>query len=166
MQRQRRFLVKGESKMAIRNIVQVGDDILRKKCFEVENFDEKLGQLLDDMKETVRKEDGAGLAAPQVGILRRAVVIDVKEGFYEMVNPVIVEAKGEQCGYEGCLSVRGKRGVVSRPLVVKVEYADRTGKRKKLVARGFFARAVCHELDHLDGILYTDRAEKVESVKD
>ena len=152
--------------MAIRNIVQVGDDILRKKCFEVENFDEKLGQLLDDMKETVRKEDGAGLAAPQVGILRRAVVIDVKEGFYEMVNPVIVEAKGEQCGYEGCLSVRGKRGVVSRPLVVKVEYADRTGKRKILVARGFFARAVCHELDHLDGILYTDRAEKVESVKD
>ena len=152
--------------MAIRNIVQVGDDILRKKCFEVENFDEKLGQLLDDMKETVRKEDGAGLAAPQVGILRRAVVIDVKEGFYEMVNPVIVEAKGEQCGYEGCLSVRGKRGVVSRPLVVKVEYADRTGKRKKLVARGFFVRAVCHELDHLDGILYTDRAEKVESVKD
>ena len=152
--------------MAIRNVVQVGDDVLRKKCFEVTVFDEKLATLLDDMKETVRKEDGAGLAAPQVGILRRAVVIDVKEGFYEMVNPVIVEAKGEQCGYEGCLSVRGKRGVVSRPLVVKVEYADRTGKRKKLVARGFFARAVCHELDHLDGILYTDRAEKVESVKD
>lgn len=152
--------------MAIRNVVQVGDDILRKKCFEVENFDEKLWQLLDDMKDTVRKEDGAGLAAPQVGVLRRAVVVDVKEGFYELVNPVILEEKGEQRGYEGCLSVRGKRGIVSRPLVVKVEYSDRNGKRKKLVARGFFARAVCHELDHLDGILYTDRAEKVETEKE
>ena len=107
--------------MAIRNVVQVGDDILRKKCFEVENFDEKLWQLLDDMKDTVRKEDGAGLAAPQVGVLRRAVVVDVKEGFYEFINPVILEEKGEQRGYEGCLSVRGKRGVVTRPLVVKVE---------------------------------------------
>ena len=150
--------------MAIRNVVQVGDDILRKKCFEVENFDEKLWQLLDDMKDTVRKEDGAGLAAPQVGVLRRAVVVDVKEGFYEFINPVILEEKGEQRGYEGCLSVRGKRGVVTRPQTVKVEYFDRTGKKKKLTARGFFARAVCHELDHLDGILYIDRAEKV--VKD
>ena len=118
------------------------------------------------MKETVRKEEGAGLAAPQVGILRRAVVIDVTEGFFELVNPVIVEAKGEQTGYEGCLSVRGKRGVVTRPNYVKVEYFDRSGKKKKLVARGFFARAVCHELDHLDGILYIDRAEKVERVKE
>ena len=99
-------------------------------------------------------------------MLRRVVVVDVKEGFYEFVNPVIVEAKGKQTGYEGCLSVRGKRGVVTRPLVVKVEYSDRKGKRKKLVARGFFARAVCHELDHLDGILYTDRAETVEQVKE
>ena len=148
--------------MAIRNVVQVGDEVLRKKCFAVTAFDEKLAQLLDDMKQTVRKEEGAGLAAPQVGILRRAVVIDVAEGFYEMVNPVIVEAKGEQTGYEGCLSVRGKRGVVTRPNFVKVEYFDRDGKPKKLIARGFFARAVCHELDHLDGILYTDRAERVE----
>ena len=112
--------------MAIRNVVQVGDDVLRKKCFEVTVFDEKLATLLDDMKETVRKEEGAGLAAPQVGILRRAVVIDVDEGFYELVNPVIVESKGEQTGWEGCLSVRGKRGVVTRPQTVKVEYFDRT----------------------------------------
>ena len=146
--------------MAIRNVVQVGDDVLRKKCFEVTVFDEKLATLLDDMKETVRKEEGAGLAAPQVGILRRAV----EEGFFELVNPVIVESKGEQKGWEGCLSVRGKRGIVVRPQTVKVEYFDRTGKKKKLTARGFFARAVCHELDHLDGVLYTDRAEKV--VKD
>ena len=100
--------------MAIRNVVQVGDDVLRKKCFAVARFDEKLATLLDDMKDTVRKEEGAGLAAPQVGVLRRAVVIDVEEGFFELVNPVIVQAKGEQIGYEGCLSVRGRRGVVRR----------------------------------------------------
>lgn len=152
--------------MAIRNVVQVGDDILRKKCFEVTAFDEKLAQLMDDLRDTVRKEEGAGLAAPQVGVLRRAVVVDVAEGFYELINPVIVESKGEQRGYEGCLSVRGKRGIVTRPLVVKVEYSDRHGKRKKLVARGFFARAVCHELDHLDGVLYTDKATNVHDVED
>ncbi len=152
--------------MAIRNVVQDGDEVLRKKCFEVTAFDEKLFQLLDDMKDTVRKEEGAGLAAPQVGVLRRAVVVDVSEGFYELINPVIVESKGEQTGWEGCLSVRGKRGVVTRPMIVKVEYSDRKGKRKKLVARGFFARAVCHELDHLDGVLYTDRGERVERVRD
>lgn len=152
--------------MAIRNVVQQGDEVLRKKCFAVTSFDEKLGRLLDDMKDTVRKEEGAGLAAPQVGILRRAVVIDVDEGFFELVNPVIVEEKGEQVGYEGCLSVRGRRGIVRRPNTVKVEYFDRHGKPHKLTAHGFFARAVCHELDHLDGILYIDKAESVERVKE
>ena len=152
--------------MAIRNVVQEGDEVLRKKCFEVTVFDEKLHQLLEDLRDTVRKEEGAGLAAPQVGILRRVVVVDVKEGFFEFVNPVIVESKGEQTGYEGCLSVRGKRGVVTRPMMVKVEYFDRTGKKKKLTARGFFARAVCHELDHLDGVRYTDRAQVVERCAD
>ncbi len=152
--------------MAIRNVVQVGDEILRKKCFEVTAFDDKLAQLMDDLRDTVRKEEGAGLAAPQVGVLRRAVVVDVPEGFYELVNPVIVESKGEQRGLEGCLSVRGKRGIVTRPMVVKVEYYDRHGKRRKLVARGFFARAICHELDHLDGVLYIDRAERVERSND
>ena len=152
--------------MAIRNVVQIGDEILRKKCFEVTAFDDKLAQLMDDLRDTVRKEEGAGLAAPQVGVLRRAVVVDVPEGFYELVNPVIVESKGEQRGLEGCLSVRGKRGIVTRPMVVKVEYYDRHGKRRKLVARGFFARAICHELDHLDGVLYIDRAERVERSND
>ena len=152
--------------MAIRNVVQAGDDVLRKKCFAVARFDEKLATLLDDMKDTVRKEEGAGLAAPQVGVLRRAVVIDVEEGFFELVNPVIVQAKGEQIGYEGCLSVRGRRGVVRRPMEVTVEFFARFGKPQKLTARGFFARAVCHELDHLDGVLYIDKAESVERVRD
>ena len=152
--------------MAIRNVVQVGDDVLRKKCFEVTSFDAKLAQLLDDMKDTVRREEGAGLAAPQVGVLRRAVVVDVDEGFFELVNPVIVESKGSQTGYEGCLSVRGRRGVVTRPMTVTVEYFDRKGKPRKLTAHGFFARTVCHELDHLDGILYIDRAERVERETD
>ena len=152
--------------MAIRNVVQVGDDILRKKCFEVTAFDEKLAQLMDDLRDTVRKEEGAGLAAPQVGILRRAVVVDVAEGFYELINPVIVESKGEQRGYEGCLSVRGKRGIVTRPLVVKVEYSDRHGKRKKLVAGVFCARAVSHEPNLRAAILYPERAERVEGPDD
>ena len=152
--------------MAIRKVVQEGDDVLRKKCFEVTAFDEKLAMLLDDLKDTVKKEEGAGLAAPQVGVLRRAVVVEVEEGFFEFVNPVIVDSRGEQRGFEGCLSVRGKRGVVSRPNVLKLEYFDRYGKKQKLVAKGFFARAICHELDHLDGILYTDRAEFVENARD
>ena len=152
--------------MAIRKVVQVGDDVLRKKCFEVTSFDEKLWMLLDDLKDTVKKEEGAGLAAPQVGVLCRAVVVDVDEGFFEFVNPVIVESRGSQTGFEGCLSVRGKHGVVTRPNVVKVEFFDRYGKKQSLVAKGFFARAVCHELDHLDGVLYIDRAEFVEGARD
>lgn len=152
--------------MAYRNVVQVGDDVLRKKCFEVTNFDARLAQLLDDMKDTVRREEGAGLAAPQVGVLRRAVVVDVDEGFFEMVNPVIVASGGVQRGYEGCLSVRGRRGIVTRPLTVTVRYFDRSGKPHERKAEGFFARAVCHELDHLDGILYIDRAERVERETD
>ncbi|MBS1399959.1 MAG: peptide deformylase [Clostridia bacterium] len=149
--------------MAIRNVVQIGDETLRKKSFPVENFDESLWTLLDDMKETLRKEEGAGLAAPQVGVLRRAVVVDVEEGFFEFVNPKIISEKGEQCGWEGCLSVRGKRGVVSRPMKVKLSYQDRHGEHRILQAKGFFARAVCHELDHLDGVLYIDRAQHVEA---
>lgn len=152
--------------MAYRNVVQVGDDVLRKKCFEVTKFDARLAQLLDDMKDTVRREEGAGLAAPQVGVLRRAVVVDVDEGFFEMVNPVIVASGGVQRGYEGCLSVRGRRGIVTRPLTVTVRYFDRSGKPHERKAEGFFARAVCHELDHLDGILYIDRAERVERETD
>ena len=151
--------------MAIRNVVQNGDEVLRKKCFPVENFDEKLWQLLDDMKETVLKEDGAGLAAPQVGVLRRVAVVNVEEGYFELINPVILSQKGEQVGLEGCLSVRGMQGEVSRPQKVKFTYYDRNGNKCLGFAKGFFARAVCHELDHLDGVLYIDKAKNVERVR-
>lgn len=144
--------------MAIRNVVQVGDDVLRQKCFPVEVFDEKLHVLLNDMRDTVKTERGAGLAAPQVGILRRLAVVDVEEGYFELVNPVITSQKGEQSGWEGCLSVRGKSGIVSRPMKVTVAYQDRYGEKHVLKAKGFCARAICHELDHLDGILYIDKA--------
>ncbi len=147
--------------MARRYVVQTGDPVLREKCAEVKNFNYEISALLDDMKETVRAEHGAGLAAPQIGLAIRAVVIDVDEGYYEMLNPVIISVKGEQTGAEGCLSVKGKQGTVTRPYKVKAEYRDRYGKKHKLTAEGFFARAVCHELDHLDGILYTDRASEV-----
>lgn len=147
--------------MAQRYVVQVGDPVLRLKCEPVKSFNAELAALLDDMKTTVRAEEGAGLAAPQIGIPLRVVVIDVGEGYFELVNPVIVAVKGEQTGAEGCLSVKGKQGTVTRPNRVKVEYRDRLGKKHKLTADGFFARAVCHELDHLDGVLYIDRAEEV-----
>ena len=148
--------------MAIRNIVQVGDDVLRQKCEPVEVFDETLWALLDDMKETVKKEQGAGLAAPQIGILRRVAVVDVEEGYFEFINPVILNQKGEQNGWEGCLSVRGKSGIVSRPMKVKVAFQDRNGDKYLLQAKGFFARAICHELDHLDGVLYIDKASHIQ----
>ena len=144
--------------MSRRFVVQTGEPVLREKCVEVKSFNSELSALLDDLKETVRAENGAGLAAPQIGVNKRVVVVDVDEGFFEMVNPVIVATKGEQTGPEGCLSVKGKQGTVTRPYKVKAEYRDRTGKKHKLTAEGFFARAVCHELDHLDGILYTDIA--------
>ena len=114
------------------------------------------------MKDTVKKEKGAGLAAPQIGILRRLAVVDVEEGYFEFINPVILQQKGEQTGWEGCLSVRGKSGVVSRPMKVKIAYQDRFGEKHTLPAKGFFARAICHELDHLDGVLYIDKASHIE----
>ncbi len=147
--------------MSQRFVVQVGDPILRKVCKEVKNFNGELAALLDDMKTTVRAEDGAGLAAPQIGVDARVVVVDVEEGFFEFINPEIYYTKGEQVGPEGCLSVKGKQGTVVRPEKVKLVYRDRTGKKHKLTAEGFFARAVCHELDHLDGVLYTDKAVEI-----
>ncbi len=152
--------------MAIRNIVQVGDDVLRKKSFEVTDFGSKTIELLDDMKETVKKAQGAGLAAVQVGVLRRIFVVDVEEGYFEFINPEIISSSGEQYGIEGCLSVKNKDGYVKRPEKITVKYQDRKGKFHKLTAEGFFAKAICHENDHLNGILYIDKADNIRSYKD
>ncbi|MBE5798005.1 MAG: peptide deformylase [Clostridiales bacterium] len=142
--------------MAIRKIVKIGDDTLRKECRKQEKFDLRLAILLKDMADTMYRAEGVGLAAPQVGVLRRVVVIDVGEGLIEMVNPVITSRDGSQCGREGCLSLPGRQAVVTRPNVVTVEFQDRKGEAQTLTAEGFLARAVCHELDHLDGTLYID----------
>ena len=144
-----------------REIVQIGDEVLRRKCEPVTRFDGELCKLLDDIKETLRDARGAGLAAPQIGVPVRVAAVDVDEGYFEFVNPVFVWQKGEQVGAEGCLSVRGKSGIVARPDKVKIIFYDRKGDRYSLVARGFFARAICHEFDHLDGIIYTDKARDV-----
>ena len=147
--------------MPRRYVVQTGDEVLRKKCEEVKKFDGELWALLDDMKITVRAENGAGLAAPQVGVPIRAVVIDLEEGYFEMINPRILSVKGEQTGAEGCLSVKGKQGIVTRPAKVKAEYRDWHGRKHTVTGEGLFARCMCHEFDHLDGILYTDKASEV-----
>ena len=148
--------------MAIRNIVTIDDPVLRKKSRPVVNFDEKLWTLLDDMKETLKKADGAGLAAVQVGILRRAVIVDVGDGKpLELINPEIVETSGEQEGQEGCLSLPGKWGVVRRPEFVKVRAQNRKGQWCMFKGEGLKARCFCHEIDHLDGIVFTDRAKRM-----
>ena len=147
--------------MAIRNILQLGDPTLRKKSFEVTDFGEKTHQLLDDMKETLIKAQGAGLAAPQVGVLRRIFIVMVDDLYFECINPVIISQKGSQTGDEGCLSVRGKFGQVKRPNKVTVKAYDRNGKQFTVNAEGFLARAFCHENDHLDGIIYVDKADYV-----
>lgn len=150
----------------IKEVVQIGDPVLRETCKSVTRFDSELNALLDDLKDTVRKEHGAGLAAPQVGVPVRVAVVDVDEGFFEFINPVFVWQKGEQIGPEGCLSIRGKVGTVCRPDKVKVIFQDRKGDKYSLVARGFFARAICHEFDHLDGVVYTDKATNIKDAED
>ena len=132
----------------IREVIKNGDEVLRKKCHRVEKFDAKLHSLLDDMYETMQDKDGVGLAAPQVGILRRVVVIDVGEGKIELVNPEIVKTSGEQEGQEGCLSCPGVWGDVVRPMKVTVKAQDRYGKEFKIKGQELLARAFCHEIDH------------------
>lgn len=149
--------------MAILNIVEIGDDILRKKCREVTEITPKIITLLDDMHDTLIKANGVGLAAPQVGILRRIFIIDAGAGegeheIIEFINPKIIETKGHQEEVEGCLSVPGKYGVTSRPMTVTVEAIDRNGKTFKYTGTGLYGRCLCHENDHLDGTLYIDKA--------
>ena len=143
--------------MAIRKLRTIPDDILRKKCRVVEKIDDKILELLDDMGETMVEEDGVGLAAPQVGILKRLVVIDVGEGVFKMINPEILEMQGAEVDIEGCLSVPERSGEVERPTWLKLRYTDIEGREILLEAEDFFARAICHELDHLDGVLYIDK---------
>ena len=145
--------------MAIRNVVKFGDPILSKKSRLVEKFDDRLFTLLDDMKDTLYQEKGAGLAAVQVGVLRRVVVIDVGDGYIELVNPEITERSEEtQEETEGCLSIPGEYGITVRPQWVKVKAQNREGKWVVYKGEGLKARCFCHELDHLDGILYIDNA--------
>ena len=145
--------------MAIREIRKIGDPILRKVSKPVKNFDEKLHILLDDMRETLKKCEGLGLAAPQVGILRRIVVVETEPGnVIELINPKIIAYSGEQDGQEGCLSVPGRWGMVKRPMHVTVRALNRKGEEFEITGHELLARCFCHELDHLDGTLYTDKA--------
>lgn len=143
--------------MAIRNIVKLGDEILTKRCREVTLFDEKLHTLIDDMIETLEKADGVGLAAPQVGILKRVAIVHTGKEIIELINPVIVSSSGEQTDYEGCLSYPGKYGKVTRPNVVTVRACDRHGKLYEVTGKELMARAFCHEIEHLDGHMYTEK---------
>lgn len=145
--------------MAKRNILTIGTDneTLRKKSREVEVIDERITTLLDDMAETMYDAGGVGLAAPQVGILKRVVVIDVGEGLIELINPVITYKKGEQIDVEGCLSVPGKAGTVSRPEKVMVRAKNRNGEEFEIEGSGLLARALCHEIDHLSGTVFVDK---------
>lgn len=149
--------------MAKRNIVLEGDETLRKQSREVTEFGEKLGQLLDDMAETMHAAEGVGLAAVQVGVLRRVVVIDVQDehGLYELINPEIIETSGEQSGLEGCLSFPEEWGTVVRPMKVKLQAHDRHGELCTFEGEGLLARAFCHELDHLEGRLFVDLAQEL-----
>lgn len=145
--------------MALRNIKFLGEDCLRKKCKEVSEITPRVQVLIEDMLDTMYEANGVGLAAPQVGILKRIVVIDVGEGPIVMINPVIIETSGEQAGEEGCLSVPGKAGIVTRPNYVKAKAMDENMQEFEIEGEGLLARAICHECDHLDGIVYVDKAE-------
>lgn len=146
--------------MAIRNIREIGDPVLNKTCKEVKEMTNRTRELIDDMFDTMYEADGVGLAAPQVGILKRIVVIDVTgEEPLLLINPVILESSGEQTGNEGCLSVPGKTGIVTRPNYVKVKAYDENLEPFELEGTELLARAICHELEHLDGHLYVERVE-------
>ncbi len=143
--------------MALRQIRVLGDDILRKKCRPINEITPNILELIDDMIETMHKADGVGLAAPQVGILRRLAVIDVGEGPVVIINPEILETKGSAITIEGCLSVPEESGYVDRPTYAKVKALNKDGEEVIIEGRGLFAKALCHEIDHLDGILYIDK---------
>ena len=146
--------------MGTRKILTDKDPALHKVCRPVEKFDGRLHKLLDDMAETLEQANGVGLAAPQIGILRRVVIVDTGEKMLELVNPTLLETSGEQVGAEGCLSVPGKYGLVKRPMVARVRAQDRNGDFFEAEGEELIARCFCHEIDHLDGIVYTEVMER------
>ena len=148
--------------MALREIRKDGDPVLRKKCKPVDKIDERVINLLDDMAETMYNAGGVGLAAPQVGIIKRIAVVDIGEGLIELINPEIISESGKQTTQEGCLSIPGMFGDVQRPMKIKVRSLDRDGKTTIHEAKEFLTIAMCHEIDHLDGILYKDKATNIE----
>lgn len=153
--------------MAIRNIVKEGDDVLRKRSKEVKEINDKIRELFEDMKETLYAcGNGIGLAAPQVGILKRMIVIDLGDGPMEIINPVIVEQEGEQIEIEGCLSIPGVYGEVKRPARVVVEYTNLNGEKVRVEGNELLARCLSHEIDHLDGILFTDKVIRYVDVEE
>lgn len=153
--------------MALREIRLSNDPILRKKSREITDITDRIKILLEDMVDTMNEEEGVGLAAPQVGVLRRAVVIDIGEGPIKIINPEILETEGEVIDVEGCLSVPGRSGTVERPKRVKIKYLDIDGNEKILEGTDLMARAICHEIDHLEGILYIDKMiEEIELVEE
>lgn len=148
--------------MALRNVVEEGDPILRKKCRPVDEVNDRVRMILDDMVETMQASDGVGIAAPQVGILRRMFVAQDQDGtVYYMINPEITDRKGTQTGDEGCLSVPGLIGTVERPAYLRIMANDYDGTRREVIAKEFLAVVMSHEYDHLDGILYTDKAKNI-----
>lgn len=148
--------------MAVLNIVKDGDEVLRKKCRPVTEITPRIIRLLDDMKATLHKANGVGLAAPQVGVLRRIAIVECEPGeLIELINPEIIEQSGEQEEIEGCLSVPGKWGITKRPEKVKVKATDRNGNSFTVEGEGLLARALCHETDHLDGIIFYDNAVRM-----
>ena len=146
--------------MGIRKILTDQDPALHKVCRPVEKFDSRLHKLLDDMQETLEEANGVGLAAPQIGILRRVVIVDTGEEILELINPVLLETSGEQTGPEGCLSVPGRYGLVTRPYYAKVRAQDRFGQWYEAEGEELIGRCFCHELDHLDGIIYTEKMDR------
>lgn len=145
--------------MAVRNIRQLGDEILTKKCREIKVLTPRIRLLIEDMLETMYEANGVGLAAPQVGVLKRVVVVDIGEGPIVLINPRLLESSGEQTGEEACLSVPGKYGIVTRPMHVKIEAWDEDMKHVVLEGDELLARAFCHELEHLEGHMYVEKAE-------
>ena len=152
--------------MAIREVVKIGDPLLRKKAREITMFDERLAQLIDDMKESMNVLNGIGLAAPQVGVLRRVIITKFDDKIEEFINPVITSMSGAIVEFEGCLSIPGRSGEVERPQKLTARAQDRYGNMREIVVEGMFARIMCHEIDHLDGVLFIDKAVRMADEED